>query len=85
MDELDFEQFCALVNQLEPNKHVLKILRARFAALDTCDSWEEAVAGRQFRIKDVVDPTSGAKLLELEHETRSVRHFQYMKDVAWSA
>ena len=55
------------------------------ARLDTCDSWEEAVAGRQFRFKDVVDPKSGEKLLELEHETRSVRHFQFLKDVHYVA
>ena len=55
----------------------------RFAHLDTCDTWDEAVAGRQFRFKDLVDPASGVKLLELEHETRSVRHFQFYKDVAY--
>ena len=53
----------------------------RFAHLDTCDTWEAAVAGRQFRCKDIVDSASGVKLLELEHETRAVRHFQFMKDV----
>ena len=41
------------------------ILSSTVARLDTCDSWEEAVAGRQFRFKDVIDPASGKKLLEL--------------------
>ena len=33
----------------------------------------------------VVDLNTGDELLELEHETRTIRHFQYMKHVAWEA
>ena len=54
----------------------------RFAHLDRCDSFALAAASRQFRFKSVVDG-QGAELLELEHETRTVRHFQYMKHVRW--
>ena len=56
----------------------------RFARLDTCDTWAEAERCRQFRFRHIVDPEAaeGAPpLLELEHETRAVRHFQFYKDV----
>lgn len=53
----------------------------RFASLDTCDSFEEAAAGRQFRFRSVCDLDTGDELLELEHEMRSIRHLQYMKDL----
>ena len=55
----------------------------RFEHLDTCDTYEQAAKSRQFRFKAVVDLESGDELLELEHETRTIRHFQYMKHVAW--
>ena len=62
----------------------------RFVHLDTCDSWEEAQASRQFRFRYIHDPRqeqqsdSGAPpLLELEHETRACRHFQFMKQVEY--
>ena len=63
----------------------------RFARLDTCDTWAETERCRQFRFRHIVDPEAadllgespeGAPpLLELEHETRAVRHFQFYKDV----
>jgi catechol 2,3-dioxygenase-like lactoylglutathione lyase family enzyme len=67
----------------------------RFARLDTCDTWEEAARCRQFRFRHIIDsyhPPIGwhlpgplgpgeQPLLELEHETRAVRHFQFYKDV----
>jgi hypothetical protein len=37
----------------------------------------------QFRFKDIVDG-DGVRLLELEHETRARRHFQYFKRVAYT-
>ena len=55
----------------------------RFEHLDTCDSYEDAAASRQFRFKSVVDLDTGEELLELEHETRTIRHFQFMKHIAW--
>eukprot|EP01043_Picozoa_sp_COSAG02_P022142 COSAG02_NODE_1142_length_14267_cov_4.941700_7_plen_340_part_00 len=57
----------------------------RFMHLDTCDTYEDAARSRQFRFKAVVDLNTGDELLELEHETRTIRHFQYMKHVAWEA
>ena len=53
----------------------------RFTRLDTCDTYEEASAGRQYRWRHVSDLATGAPLLELEHETRSLRHFQAFKRV----
>ena len=51
----------------------------RFVHLDTCDTWEEARASRTLRFKDVIDLETGEKILELEHETRPLRHGQYLK------
>ena len=34
----------------------------------------EDVRNHQFRFKDIVDPESGEKLFEIEHEVRSLRH-----------
>lgn len=67
----------------------------RFAYLDSCDTWEEAKRSRTLRFRHVVadetnnkDNDDGAHmpinskceiLLELEHETRPLRHGQFMK------
>ena len=51
----------------------------RFAHLDTCGDYQQAVASRQFRFKHIVDLETGEVLLELEHEVRAQRHFQYFK------
>jgi catechol-2,3-dioxygenase len=51
----------------------------RFVHLDTCDTWEEAVASQTLRFKDIIDLSTGEKILELEHETRPLRHGQYLK------
>jgi hypothetical protein len=51
----------------------------RFTHLDRCDTWEEAVASRTLRFKDIIDLSTGEKILELEHETRPLRHGQYLK------
>ena len=45
-------------------------------------AWCCLLASRQFRFKSIVDD-SGEELLELEHETRTARHFQYMKHIRW--
>jgi len=51
----------------------------RFTHLDSCDTWEEAFASRTLRFKDIIDLETGEKMLELEHETRPLRHGQYLK------
>jgi len=51
----------------------------RFTHLDSCDTWEEAHASRTLRFKDVIDLETGEKLVELEHETRPLRHGQFLK------
>ena len=51
----------------------------RFTHLDRCDTWEEAKASRTLRFKDIIDLRNGAKILELEHETRPLIHGQYLK------
>lgn len=53
----------------------------RFAHLDTCDSYSEAHASRQFRFKEIVDLETRQPLLEIEHEVRAQRHFQFFKSV----
>lgn len=55
----------------------------RFVHLDTCGSWEEARACRQFRFRYVIDPENCEQVIELEHETRALRHFQYRKTVTY--
>jgi len=57
----------------------------RWANLDSCDSFEDAAAGRQFRFKLLKDTGSGEDLAELEHEVRSLRHLQFMKSVPYVA
>jgi hypothetical protein len=39
----------------------------------------EDIRNHQFRFKDIVDPKSGEKLHELEHEVRSLRHPLYYR------
>ena len=55
----------------------------RFVHLDTCDTWEEAFNSRTLRFKYIIDVgTEGRnanRILELEHETRPLRHGQYLK------
>jgi len=46
----------------------------RFSWLDTCDTWQQANSSRQFRFQDF--PHGG---FTLEHETRAVRHHQFLK------
>ena len=49
--------------------------------MDTCDTEKEAYANRQFRFKNIINPDTGEVLFELEHETRALRHYQFMKNV----
>ena len=39
----------------------------------------EDVRNHQFRFKDIVDPESGEKLFEIEHEVRNLRHPMYRR------
>ena len=50
----------------------------RFTRLDKCDTWEDAKKSRTLRFKRIVDPDNNL-LMELEHETRPLRHGQFMK------
>lgn len=51
----------------------------RFVHLDSCDTWEEARTSRTLRFKDIVDLQTNQPIMELEHETRPLRHGQYLK------
>jgi catechol 2,3-dioxygenase-like lactoylglutathione lyase family enzyme len=53
----------------------------RFAHLDTCDSYHDAHASRQFRFNSIVDLVTRKPLLKLEHEVRAQRHCQFFKPV----
>ena len=56
----------------------------RFTRLDSCDTWEDAKRSRTLRFRHIVDVDADAEpdrgvLMELEHETRPLRHGQFMK------
>jgi len=75
---------CIYTNDFGGLYHRLKQLNLiwtnpRFTYLDSCNTWQEAVSSRTLRFKDIVDIDTGEKLVELEHETRPLRHGQYMK------
>jgi hypothetical protein len=79
---------CCYVSKFKQSYDKLKSANAiwtnpRFKTLDKCDCWEDALGGRQYRFKDFVDPTTKRKIFELEHETRAMRHYQYLKEVAY--
>ena len=50
----------------------------RFTRLDRCDTWEDAKRSRTLRFRHLVD-SQNKVLMELEHETRPLRHGQFMK------
>ncbi len=77
------DDFKGLYDRL--SQHNLIWTNPRFVHLDTCDTFEEAFRSRTLRFKDVVDPMddSPEKILELEHETRPLRHGQFMKVPAY--
>jgi catechol 2,3-dioxygenase-like lactoylglutathione lyase family enzyme len=75
---------CFYVNDFEALYHRLDALQLiwtnpRFVHLDTCDTWEEAKASFTLRFKTIVDLETLEPILELEHETRPLRHGQYLK------
>lgn len=56
----------------------------RFTRLDRCDTWEDSRKSRTLRFKHVIDETNSDSnepivLMTLEHETRALRHGQFMK------
>lgn len=66
---------------------------SRFRYLDRCDTLEEAQRSRQFRFYHITDldgeeegSSDGATtpLLELEHETRCLRHSSFMQPLVWA-
>lgn len=71
------QDFEALYNRLKERNLIWT--NPRFTHLDSCDTWEEARDSRTLRFKDVIDLDTGEKILELEHETRPLRHGQYLK------
>lgn len=71
------DDFSGLYRKLAERKLIWS--NPRFLHLDSCDTWEEAVACRTLRFKDVIDLDTEEKILELEHETRPLRHGQYLK------
>jgi len=87
--EEDFEamkgvHICIYVNEFKNLYHRLaekKLIwtNPRFTHLDSCDTWDEAAASRTLRFKDILDLESSQKIIELEHETRPLRHGQYLK------
>lgn len=52
----------------------LIFVNPRFAHLDSSTTLEEAYHFSCFRFKDIVDPATGAKLFQLEHEVRNTAH-----------
>ena len=50
-----------------------------YAFLDERGLIREALRNHQFRFNDIVNPGTGEKLSELEHEVRSMRHPVYMR------
>jgi hypothetical protein len=64
-------------------EHNLIWTNPRFIKMDTCDTEKEACANRQFRFKNIINPDTREILFELEHETRSLRHFQFMKQLTY--
>lgn len=69
--------FAGLYSRL--NEKGLIWTNPRFTYLDRCDTWEEASASRTLRFKTIVDTSTRETVLELEHETRSLRHGQFLK------
>lgn len=69
--------FKVLYKKLEARRLIWS--NPRFLHLDSCDTWNDAKSCRTLRFKDVIDLSTGEKILELEHETRPLRHGQYLK------
>ena len=55
----------------------------RWRHLDTCETYAEALACRQFRFDKVHSIEEGGFQWKMEHETRALGHVQYMKQIAY--
>ena len=78
------ENFQGLYDRLKESQLIWT--NPRFTHLDSCDTWQEAMESRTLRFKDIIDLSAGGgedgilkKVFELEHETRPMRHGQYLK------
>jgi len=77
--------FKGLYNRL--SDHSLIWTNPRFTRLDSCDTWKEAKRSRTLRFRYIIDINDNDNdqsnkpkiLMELEHETRPIRHGQFMK------
>jgi len=77
--------FKGLYNRL--SDHSLIWTNPRFTRLDSCDTWKEAKNSRTLRFRYIIDINDNDNdqsnkpkiLMELEHETRPIRHGQFMK------
>eukprot|EP00040_Diaphanoeca_grandis_P028589 m.165882 g.165882 ORF g.165882 m.165882 type:complete len:352 (-) comp31402_c0_seq1:194-1249(-) len=70
-------------DKMEANK--LNWTNPRFVYLDRCDTKSEAVACKQFRVKDVItDGKVSTEKWELEHEVRCTSHKQFLKRVVYN-
>jgi aromatic aminotransferase len=83
MDAMKGVHICVYTHNFETLYHRLyeKNLiwtNPRFTHLDSCDTYEAAAASRTLRFRYVVDEDNN-RVLELEHETRPLRHGQYLK------
>ena len=89
IDAMEGVHICVYVNGFQQlyeilSKHDLIWTNPRFVHLDTCDTWEEAFNSRTLRFKHIIDVgtegnSNNNRILELEHETRPLRHGQYLK------
>ena len=74
------EKFKELYDRLKERQLIWT--NPRFTHLDSCDTWQEAKESRTLRFKDIIDAGEGSTpkpIFELEHETRPMRHGQYLK------
>ena len=88
-DDMKGVHVCFYVNNFEQlykdlsNRGLIRT-NPRFTQFDSCDTWEEAKASRTLRFTDIVDLDTNEKIIELEHETRPLRHGQYLKTINYN-
>ena len=70
------QNFKSLYERLSDRKLVWT--NPRFTHLDQCDTWEDAKNSRTLRFRHIADAENNV-LMEVEHETRPLRHGQFMK------
>jgi hypothetical protein len=72
--------FASAVNDFHTAR--LSWTNPKFAYLDRCDTPDEALRCKQFRFRHLHDEQG--RILELEHETRSMLHSQFFKKVYYT-